>query len=256
MAFTIDRVIRMTAQVVGNHNYPNGASGMFTDGDILFTVKDVQDASLSTSAELEDAVDGQGNIINQYLRSKTAEWSGSNALFDFGMAATQYGDKVYASTSGTVQKTEIIEVSANANSGTLVGTLAANGAYKVYEIGTDGMTLGSKVSNVTVNANAVSGLTASTSAKKYFVKYDATVSNITKIENRVDAANVPFKLTVEAIGNDTCTGSTSYLYITAPYAKMSPDFDWSVATDGTHDFTINCMKQYCGDEGLFSIVKA
>ena len=129
MAFTIDRVIRMTAEVVGDHNYPNGAA-MFSDGDILFTVKDVQDASLNTSAELEDAVDGQGNIINQYLRSKTAEWSGNNALFDFGMAAAQFGDKV-TTGSATVQKTEIIEVAANASSGTLAGTLAANGTYKI-----------------------------------------------------------------------------------------------------------------------------
>lgn len=255
MAFTIDRVIRMTAEVVGNHNYPNGAA-MFSDGDILFTVKDVQDASLNTSAELEDAVDGQGNVINQYLRSKTAEWSGSNALFDFGMAAAQYGDKV-ATGSATVQKTELIEVNANASTATLACALASSGNYKVYNIDKDGMTLGTKVANATISANAVAGLPVDASAaKKYFVKYDVAVSNATKIENRADAAGVPFKLTVEALGNDTCTKNTSYLYITAPYAKMAPDFDWSVATDSTHDFTINCMKDYCGNEGLFTVIKA
>ncbi len=253
MAFTIDRVIRMTAEVVGNHNYPNGAT-MFSDGDILFTVKDVQDASLNTSAELEDAVDGQGNVINQYLRSKTAEWSGNNALFDFGMAAAQFGDKVTTS-SATVQKTEIIEVSANATSGTLASSLAANGAYKVYNIDRDGMTLGAKVTGATISANAVTVPSAS-EAKKYFVKYDVAVSNATKIENRADAAAIPFKLTVEALGNDTCSKNTSYLYITAPYAKMAPDFDWGISTESTHDFTINCMKDYCGNEGLFTVIKA
>lgn len=255
MAFTIDRVIRMTAEVVGDHTYPNGAT-MFSDGDILFTVKDVQDASLNTSAELEDAVDGQGNVINQYLRSKTAEWSGSNALFDFGMAAAQFGDKVITG-SQTVQKTEIIEVAANASSATLAGSLKANGNFKVYNIDRDGMTLGAKVSGATVSANAVAGLPVDASnAKKYFVKYDVEVANATKIENRADAAGVPFKLTVEALGNDTCTKNTSYLYITAPYAKMAPDFDWSIATESTHDFTINCMKDYCGSAGLFTVIKA
>lgn len=255
MAFTIDRVIRMTAEVVGNHTYPNGAA-MFNDGDILFTVKDVQDASLNTSAELEDAVDGQGNVINQYLRSKTAEWSGNNALFDFGMAAAQFGDKVVIG-SQTVQKTEIIEVSANASAGTLAGTLAANGNFKIYNIDRDGMTLGAKVSGATVSANAVAGLPVdSSAAKKYFVKYDVAVSNATKIENRADAAAIPFKLTVEALGNDTCTKNTSYLYITAPYAKMAPDFDWGISTESTHDFTINCMKDYCGNAGLFTVIKA
>lgn len=256
MAFTIDRVIRMTAEVVGNHKYPNG-SEMFSDGDILFTVKDVQDASLSTSSELEEAVDGQGNVINQYLRSKTAEWSGNNALFDFGMAAAQYGDKVVVSNA-TIQKCEVVEVAANGSSATLASNLKANSTnYKVYNIDKDGMTLGDKVANATINANKVAGLPVdSSAAKKYFVKYDVEVSNATKIENRADAAMIPFKLTVEALGNDTCTKNTSYLYITAPYAKMSPDFDWSVATDGTHDFTINCMKDYCGNEGLFTVIKA
>lgn len=253
MAFTIDRVIRMTAEVVGNHTYPNGAT-MFSDGDILFTVKDVQDASLNTSAELEDAVDGQGNVINQYLRSKTAEWSGSNALFDFGMAAAQFGDKV-TTGSQTVEKVEIIEVAANATSATLGANYKANGNLKVYEIDKDGMTLGAKISSATAANNALT-ITSSTAARKVFVKYATEVSNATKIENRADAAAVPFKLTVEALGNDTCTKNTSYLYITAPYAKMAPDFDWSIASDSTHDFTINCMKDYCGSEGLFTVVKA
>ena len=254
MAITIDRVIRMTAEVVGNHTYPNGAV-MFNDGDLLFTVKDVQDASLNTSAELEDAVDGQGNIINQYLRSKTAEWSGSNALFDFGMAAAQYGDKVLTG-SQVVEKTEVIEVAANATSASLAASYKAGGKIKVYNIDNDGMTLGSAISSGATASGKALTIPSATTARKVFVKYETEVANATKIENRADAATVPFKLTVEALGNDTCTKNTSYLYITAPYAKMAPDFDWGIATDGTHDFTINCMKDYCGDAGLFTVVKA
>lgn len=253
MAITIDRVLRMTAEVVGNHTYANGAA-MFNDGDILFTVRDVQDASLNTSAELEDAVDGQGNIINQYLRSKTAEWSGNNALFDFGMAAAQYGDKVVTG-SQTVEKTEVIEVSANTTSASLAANYKASGKIKVYEIGNDGMTLGSAVANVTAASKTLTVPSAS-EARKLFVKYETEVANAVKIENRADAASIPFKLTVEALGNDTCTKNTSYLYITAPYAKMAPEFDWNISTEGTHDFTINCMKDYCGNAGLFTVVKA
>jgi hypothetical protein len=253
MAFTIDRVIRMTAEVVGNHYYPNGAA-MFNDGDILFTVKDVQDASLNTSAELEDAVDGQGNVINQYLRSKTAEWSGNNALFDFGMAAAQFGDKVQTG-SMTVEKTEVVEVAANGTTASVGANVKTSGKIKVYEIGNDGMTLASAVANVTASGKVLT-VPSSTAARKLFVKYETEVADATKIENRADAAAIPFKLTVEALGNDTCSKSTSYLYITAPYAKMAPDFDWGISTESTHDFTINCMKDYCGTEGLFTVVKA
>ena len=37
--------------------------------------------------------------------------------------------------------------------------------------------------------------------------------------------------------------------------KISPDFDWSVATDGTHPFSGKAQQDYCDREKkLFSIV--
>lgn len=46
-----------------------------------------------------------------------------------------------------------------------------------------------------------------------------------------------------------------YAYVIFPNAKLSPDFDWSIATDSVHPFSLRAMQQYCDKEkALFQIV--
>lgn len=46
-----------------------------------------------------------------------------------------------------------------------------------------------------------------------------------------------------------------YAYVIFNNAKLSPDFDWSIATDGTHPFSMKAQQDYCDKEKrLFSIV--
>ena len=34
-----------------------------------------------------------------------------------------------------------------------------------------------------------------------------------------------------------------YAYLIFPNAKLSPDFDWSIATDSTHPFSMRAMQE-------------
>ena len=34
-----------------------------------------------------------------------------------------------------------------------------------------------------------------------------------------------------------------YAYLVFPNAKLSPDFDWSIATDSTHPFSLKAMQE-------------
>lgn len=46
-----------------------------------------------------------------------------------------------------------------------------------------------------------------------------------------------------------------YAYVIFNNAKLSPDFDWSIATDGAHPFSMKAQQDYCDKEKrLFSIV--
>ena len=78
--FLIDRVRRGT---------------MFSDttGEAMWSITQIKDASLNMSSETADATDAIGNVITQFDRSKNAEFSGTNALWDLGLSAAQAARK-------------------------------------------------------------------------------------------------------------------------------------------------------------------
>ena len=262
MNFTIDKIRRITqyanAAVPAEENH-----GVAVEkDDILWTIKDVSDFSLSRGSEFADAVDGSGTIIESYLRSKTAEMSGSNALLDMPLAAAQAGTKL---TKGTIDVDfhDIVKVAKGATEITLSKTPKTGGEPEVvYVMNNDG-TLGDKIvvgAGEDASATYADGkitLKAAASADadvNVFVPYTYTETNAQKFTDFADANTIPGRCVVEGLGKDVCTHELVYFYITAPYAQLAIDGDLNFATDGTHDFTINCKKEYCGEEGLYSII--
>lgn len=261
MNFTIDKIRRITqyanAAVPAEENH-----GVAVEkDDILWTIKDVSDFSLSRGSEFADAVDGDGVVIESYLRSKTAEMSGSNALLDMPLAAAQAGTKL---TKGEIDVDfhDIIKVAKDATEITLSKTPKANGGEPevVYVMNGDG-TLGEKIvvgagegAGATYADGKITLKTAVSADVNVFVPYTYTEANAQKFTDFADANTIPGRCVVEGLGKDVCTHELVYFYITAPYAQLAIDGDLNFATDGTHDFTINCKKEYCGEEGLYSII--
>ena len=79
---------------------------MFSDttGEALWSITQIKDASLNMSSETSNAVDAIGNIITQFDRSKNAEFSATNALWDLGLSAAQFGhDKQVANETQKIR---------------------------------------------------------------------------------------------------------------------------------------------------------
>ena len=76
--FVIDRIIR-------------GVALSQKDDSVLFSINQIQNASLNCASESTDAVDALGTPIATFYRAKTAEFSAENALFDMNLMATQLG---------------------------------------------------------------------------------------------------------------------------------------------------------------------
>ena len=89
--FVIDRIVR-------------GVALSQKDDSVLFSINQIQNASLNCASESTDAVDAMGTPIATFYRAKTAEFSAENALFDMNLMATQLGTekKVASSTSKVV----------------------------------------------------------------------------------------------------------------------------------------------------------
>lgn len=264
--FVIDRVVRGIAVSQGD-NAKLGISA----GDVLFSINQITNPSLSCTSESTDAVDALNVPIATFYRAKTAEFSAENALFDMNLLATQAGTtkkvagaatKIEAPCFQTIDITEATAYTLNH---------APKATPKVYVLNGDG-TLGAKVEIATAAADKkivvdgkavtiVAGETGYKAGEQLFFMYDYEADG-TEGNGAVEVANtatnfpVGCKFIMEILGADVCDQTNLiYAYLVFPNAKLSPDFDWTIATDSTHPFSMRAMQEYCDKQKrLFSII--
>jgi hypothetical protein len=89
-----------------------------------------------------------------------------------------------------------------------------------------------------------------------FVMYEYETENAVEVVNSAKNFPVGCKFVMEVLGCDVCDQTNLvYAYVLFNNAKLSPDFDWSIATDGTHPFSMKAQQDYCDKEKrLFSII--
>ena len=263
--FVIDRVVRGIAVSQGD-NTKLGISA----GDVLFSINQITNPSLNCTSESTDAVDALSVPIATFYRAKTAEFSAENALFDMNLIATQSGTKKKVASTGATIETpcfQTIDVAASTLTYTLAHTPMAT--PKAYVLNGDG-TLGEKV----VISTAATGKTIAISDKtvtlaeggyaagaQLFFMYDYVAdgsdgNGAVEVANSANNFPVGCKFIMEILGADVCDQTNLiYAYLIFPNCKLSPDFDWSIATDSSHPFSMRAMQEYCDKEKtLFKIV--
>lgn len=251
--FVIDRIRRGT---------------MFSDttGEVLWTVTQVRDASLTMSSETAEATDALGNTIVQFDRSKSAEFSGTNALWNLGLSAAQFGnEKVVANETNKI-RTPMYEQLVVANGKITLahvpaGTIGAEIKY-IYALNGDS-SLGTRYTLGTAASNTEFALDAATKTitvptgvtGNIAVFYDYDAEQAVMLEANASEFPKAGKFVLEVIGKDTCDKTATYVaYIVFPNAKLKSDFDLSFTTDGGHPFSMEMMQDYCDlEKRLFNI---
>ena len=255
--FIIDRVLRGVAQ---SH----------TDDSVLFAITQIQNPSLTCSSESVDAVDALGTPVSTFYRSKTAEFSAENAMFDMNLMAVQVGaEKKVASTANKIL-TPAFEKMSGATATVLKHAPKALPTF-CYALNGDG-TLGKKFTKAE-SASADTFIIATSGDKTTFTPPTYTDENGNAIEeylviyeyeseSGISVANSAkkfpkgCKFTLEVLGCDVCDQTNLlFAYLIFPNFKLSPDFDWSIQTDGSHPFSGKAMQEYCAkDNKLFEII--
>ncbi len=263
--FVIDRIVR-------------GVALSQDDNSVLFSINQIQNASLNCASESTDAVDALGTPIATFYRAKSAEFSAENALYDMNLMATQLGTEkkvANADAKVIVPAMETFEVPAIANGAdnpvyTLKHTPTADTVpAEIYAL-EDDSTFGTKYTRNTQETDATkigatefivtgnqivlpAGLTTGT---EMFVMYDYESDSAVEVVNSATKFPKGCKFVMEVLGCDVCDQTTLvYAYVIFNNFKLSPDFDWSIATDGTHPFSGKAQQAYCDKEKkLFSIV--
>ena len=236
--FVIDRIVR-------------GVALSQKDDSVLFSINQIQNASLNCASESTDAVDAMGTPIATFYRAKSAEFSAENALFDMNLMATQLGTskKVASATSKiVVPAMESFEV-AEGRKYDLKHTPKGE-VKEIYALNSDS-TFGVKYvkeSAASESAFAIAGNTISLPTNiaigsEMFVMYEYETDKAVEVVNSAKNFPVGCKFVMEVLGCDVCDQTNLvYAYVIFNNAKLSPDFDWSIATDGTHPFSMKAQQ--------------
>ena len=249
--FVIDRIVR-------------GVALSQKDNSVLFSINQIQNASLNCASESADAVDALGTPIATFYRAKSAEFSAENALYDMNLMATQLGTKKKIASSTAKITVPAMETF----------TIASTGKYdlkhtpkaaptEIYALNGDS-TFGVKYVKATAasdTAFSIADKTISTptglaEGTDMFVMYEYETENAVEVVNSATEFPVGCKFIMEVLGCDVCDQTNLvYAYVIFNNFKLSPDFDWSIQTDGAHPFSGKAQQDYCDKEKrLFSIV--
>ena len=261
--FVIDRIVR-------------GVALSQKDDSVLFSIYQIQNASLNCASESTDAVDAMGTPIATFYRAKSCEFSAENALFDMNLMATQLGtSKKVASATSKIIAPAMESFTVVEGGKYNLKHVPVSAPTEIYAVNGDS-TFGVKYTKatsasdtqfsfadrtITVMANAdketfddpSKGIPVGT---EMFVMYEYETDKAVEIVNSAKNFPVGCKFVMEVLGCDVCDQTNLvYAYVIFNNAKLSPDFDWSIATDGTHPFSMKAQQDYCDKEKrLFSII--
>ena len=256
--FVIDRIVR-------------GVALSQKDDSVLFSINQIQNASLNCASESTDAVDAMGTPIATFYRAKSCEFSAENALFDMALMATQLGTSKKVASAESKVVVPAMESFTVAEGGKYALKHKAIAApAEIYAINADS-TFGVKYANAAKNEhtapsatefvyteldNTITLPTGLSVGTEMFVMYEYESEQAVEVVNSAKNFPVGCKFIMEVLGCDVCDQTNLiYAYVIFNNAKLSPDFDWSIATDGAHPFSMKAQQDYCDKEKrLFSIV--
>lgn len=250
--FVIDRIVR-------------GVALSQKDDSVLFSINQIQNASLNCASESADAVDALGTPIATFYRAKSAEFSAENALFDMSLMATQLGTTKKVASSASKILVPAMETF----------TVAEGGKYElkhspkvapteIYALNGDS-TFGTKYSKATAASatefsiadKTISLPTGIAAGTDMFVMYEYETENAVEVVNSATEFPTGCKFVMEVLGCDVCDQTNLiYAYVIFNNFKLSPDFDWSIATDGAHPFSGKAQQDYCDKEKRLELIAA
>lgn len=230
-------------------------------GEILFRLTQLEDPTLSTSAEGEDVTDAVGALITTMYRAKQAEFSASNSLLSLDLAAAQYGTKKEAlSEKDADYAYEILPV--DGETVTLAHAPIEGSVGYVYVIENNEIKQSYPVKTVasekeaSVAGNVVTLPTEVTKGKVY-IEYSFVNTEAVKIVNSAENFPAAVSVVMNVLFRDVCNENKVYAgKIICHKAKLDPSsLELTLTSTGKHPFTFKMLKDYCSEDAeLFTII--
>ena len=223
--FVIDRIVR-------------GVALNQKDDSVLFSINQIQNASLNCASESADAVDALGTPIATFYRAKSAEFSAENAIYDMNLMATQLGTKKKVASSGSKITVPAMEGFTAPDGGKYVLKHVPKSApTEIYAINGDstfgikytkGTSAGADKFAYTEADHTIALPTGVKAGTEMFVMYEYETEKAVEVVNSATEFPVGCKFIMEVLGCDVCDQTNLvYAYVIFNNFKLSPDFDWS-----------------------------
>ena len=237
--------------------------------EILFRLTQLEEPSLTCTAEGEQVTDAVGALITTMYRAKQATFSATNSLFSLDLAASQYGTKKVQGDTGS----EIIDYTYDiltfteddAAEGVALSKIPANAseikfAYEIVDGGIGKSFRAGAAASATdfqVSTNKIIPPTDFTG--KLFVEYTYKNENAAMVRNTASEFPEACSVIVYAYFRDVCNENIVYSgKIIIPKAKLNPEsIEIALTSTGKHPFEFTVNKDYCAEEGedtLFEII--
>lgn len=255
MAFKLDDLIIDRIQV---------ATAEDSHGNVLYTLTQLQEATINISAESNDVTDKDGNLVKRFWRAKTGEFTATNAFINLNILGEEAGSgKMEANVTRKITAPGIIV--AKASNGATVTLANVTGTPKVYGMETNG-TLGTEFQTggtatattfVYDDQTGVVTLPLSGDYVQYLIRYDRELtSGAVEMTNMADKFPGTIRLVLKVLCVDPCEADTlRAAYIDIPSFQVSPESEVSLSSDNqTIDFSGSLQVDYCdADKRLYSI---
>ncbi len=251
MAFKLDDIIIDRIQY--------GVAETF-DGELLYTLTQLADATIDITAESKDAVDATGTLIKRFYQGKSGEFTANNAMLNLNILGAASGEgKISASETAAIAMPKIITVKAGE---TVTLTNFVDGTVTVNALGTNGAMGKPYVKAATASATefgltTAGVLTPPTDAEEtqFIVKYTRNVTSGVAIKNKADKFPGTVKLTLKALAVDPCSADTlRAVYIVLPSFQVSPEVSLNLTTDAQMEYKGTLQVDYCSaDKSLYEI---
>lgn len=240
--------------------------------EVMWGLTQITEPSLEGSVESQDIVDFLNSPVASLDRAKTLTLGASNALFDLGLLAAQFGGSRNESSSSntfaapTFEEFTVKYSATGEGTVTLKHTPVGTGAAAIpYIYKLDKM--GNTVEKYAYAANAAAStftfstttltyptglVTAENPEASFLVIYDYTANDTDKALELVNSGDKFPKagiFTMEVLFRDNCDQETCYYgYIQLPNAKLDGNFNINLTPDGKHPFSMRALQDYCSSD--------
>lgn len=225
-----------------------------TTGNFLFTLDELQSASIAQGQEKVDITGKQGRKLSSMKRNKTMTISGSNGMLSFGLIEMQTGSKFQSKDAEPVMWYDFLEVQNNTAQTKYkgIGTVGAEivELYVLETIGTIRTSLeqasaaaeGKFTYDPDTKTLTFSGIANGTQIAVYYKRKVAA----DVLSNKSDVYSGKCELYVDCIGEDKCA-NLYRVQIHIPKADFNGEFSLDFGDDqSVHSFEAEGLSGACG----------